>query len=246
MKLPLFTLLAAAVLTTSCTSVNYCEFNCVDYSPRPRAVVVEDPIGQQVMDLGSQMQLPHLTPRERCEMEIELYALLTRRLGSPDYVMIGSVGSSGSDGQSSGQVDLALLKRAAEEGGDVVLVIDSGVNQWTTVHQTPGRSSTTSYGAAVVEDDMVYGAARSDTVFTPGSTYSRAHSSAWGTGLVLRHVPGRGKLRQSLLELPDVAIQQFFQLLASMDMSKITSEEYDARLVQFIQRARASYTSAPE
>jgi hypothetical protein len=246
MHLRLLAPVAAAVLAASCTSVKYQEFHCVDYSPRSRAVVIEDPVGQQVVALGSEMKLPHLSPRERCVKEIELYGLLTRRLGSPDYVMIGSISAKGAEGQSSGKVLVTMLERAAKEGGDVVLMMESGVNRWTTVHQTPGKSSTTAYGAAAYENNMAYGAARSDTVYTPGTTYSRAHSSAWGGGVVLRHAPGRGKLRQSLLELPDEAIQEYLNFIASMQASEITSEECDAEVAQFIRHLHASYKSAAQ
>jgi len=237
-----------SVWLASCTSVQYTGFESIEYSPRQKAVMVQDPIGQQVLELGTQMNLPHLTSRERCEKQIELYALLTRQLGSPDYVMIGSVGASGADGQSSGNTYVAMLERVAKEGGDVVLLIESGVKQWTTVHQTPGRATTTAYGAAVVADDVVVGAARSETEFTPSTRYTRSHSSAWGSGIVLRHVPGRGKFRQSLLELSDEALDSYLAFAASSVTPGIPSEELyanEARFMQGLRGVQAPGAAAP-
>lgn len=242
MKLSQLACLVLSLTAVGCTSVDYYAANCIDYSARPRALAIEDSIQNEFLALGNQMSLPHVTARERVQKEIELYQLITRKLGSPDYVVIGGVSAKGWDGQSSGAVFGAMLERAAEEGGDVVLVMDSGVNRWTTIQQTPGTSATYTESQATVQGNTAYGTTQSGTVFTPSTTYAVNHSSAYGSGLVLRYMPGRGQRRQELLELSDQALEEYRAQVDSMAAASVGSEEFEARSSLLLSQLMAAKT----
>lgn len=83
-------------------------------------------------------QLPHNSPRKKCELMLEGLEKLTAQLGSHDYVLIGEVFGGGNAWANQATLTEAFCKKAARNGGDVVMVFRRATVEQPYVYTTPG------------------------------------------------------------------------------------------------------------
>lgn len=208
--------LAAFVVSLHCLG---CAMHGVDFEarspnthfvPANAAHIVSGQLGD-AQGIRERMRLKHVTPRERLSLSMEWDKVFADQLGSPDYVCIGTVKAGGNALSDQGSLRQAMLERAAHEGGDVLLLVESGTQSHQVSNTTPGHSKTNTEVSATVQDygygssssTTARGTATSNTTFTPPQTRTTTYNYPWSNGLVFKYVPGYRHYKESLLQLPD-------------------------------------------
>lgn len=186
--------------------VNYTAFCRNRIAPSIRATYVHGSV-EEAMKLFEQAQLPHNSPRNRFDLERKAGRLLLERLGSQEYLAIGEVYGGGNAHASLAGLLEVMCKRAALEGGNVILVFNSGIRQRPFSFTTPGYAHTTTYGSAYRSGNYVYGRTNAHTTYTPGQTVSGVHHLPYANAMVFRHVPGIERKRVRLAQLDDDSLK---------------------------------------
>lgn len=166
--------------------------------------------------LNEQARLPHYTIRERFELSSRAAQALRSQLGDEDYVLIGEVYGGGNARANLDSLINAMCKKAAKKGGDVVLVFNSGVRERPFSFTTPGYSTTRVSGSAYSYGNYTYGNATAYSTHTPGTTYSGVLRLPYASGLVFKHCPGVGRLRQRGTNLDDAKFQRVSEFLGQI------------------------------
>lgn len=137
-------------------------------------------------------QLPHLSNRQKAQLAIEAYKLLTDQIGSPDYILIGGIAGAGGKRTNESSLALAMCKKAAKEGGDLIMIFGEDVEDFAYTH----AFSTT----------HVFGSLFGARGFSSGSSFSGVMHLPTARGLVFRYVRGVRVLDERLLTLSDEEI----------------------------------------
>lgn len=189
--------------------------------------------------LFDQAELPHNSVRERWKLHLRATQMLRTQLGSDEYEVIGHVFGEGDDSTTLKSVKLKLCERAAREGGDVVLVIQSGLESMPFAFSMPGTATTNVQGSAYVYGNYAHGSASAHTTYSPGATIGGTLYFPFAGGFVFKHVPGTVAREVAMTNLPDSglawAIGQTEKL--AMDRS-ITFEECLRRVDRVIEEAK--------
>ncbi|MCH8806911.1 MAG: hypothetical protein IH986_12585 [Planctomycetes bacterium] len=183
-------------------------------------------------------QLPHNSRRQRYELEREAGRILRDQLGSQDYIVIGAVKGGGNALATPNTLKMALAKKAARYGGDVVLIFDAGMEERPYVYSTPSRSTTNVYGSAYRVGNYTYGRATAYTTHRPGRTYSGVHRFPYATGYVFKYVPGVEQERERISELSDADLERVLNEFDNMRSDEaITLDEMLTRWYDMIATA---------
>lgn len=236
--LGLFASVTLAALA-SCVSIDYTAFEKpYTWSARERAIA-RNGSADTFISNAQKAQEPHWTDEERRALWNDGLASLRSQMGSMDYQVIGHVFAKGED-VSMGKLKQAVLKRAAREGGDVVLFFraDQREQQWS--YTTPGYATTNVYGSG---NAYTYGGngsyytnysgqASAQTTYTPPQTYYGTTVYTAAEGYVLRYEEGFSdyvaKFEQ---EWKRPLFQQQYQgLLDSLDGQVIDRDEWRAKI----------------
>lgn len=158
---------------------------------------VIDGYGERAQELASQVRLPHNSKKQGFALWVKAKHELTGQLGSHDYRIIGEISGGGNGNTSMGRLKEKMAKKAAKEGGDVVLVLEQGVDERDVAYSTPGYATTNVYGRTAY------------TRYHPGTTYGRRLYLPHAAGLVLKYSPGLDAIGLKLLSLDDEAFGEF-------------------------------------
>lgn len=186
--------------------IKYTEFCKNRITPTNRATYVHGSV-EEAITLFEQAQLPHNNPRMRFELERRAGRILMMPLASYEYLAIGEVSGGGNAHANLNGLLEAMCKRAALNGGDVILVFNSGIRQRPFSITMPSYAHTTSYGSAYRAGNYVYGRANAHTTYTPGQTVSGVHHLPYANAVVFRHVPGIERKRERLAQLDDHSLK---------------------------------------
>lgn len=188
-----FLILVIALLPLGCQrhNVSYQGVFRNSMSRRTEATYIHGTIKDAFEGLN-RAQLPHLSNREKAQLAIEAYELLTDQIGSPDYILIAGIAGAGGKRTNESSLALAMCKKAAKEGGDLIMVFSEDVEDLAYTH----AYSTT----------HVFGSLFGVRGFSSGSSFSGVMHLPTARGVVFRHVPGVRALDQRLLTLSDEEI----------------------------------------
>jgi hypothetical protein len=231
-------IVAGLLLFTVCgcaaTQIKYTAINKNRITSTDHAVIVEGRF-DVAKSFFEQAQLPHNLGRTRIELIRQGVRALTTQLGSNDYVLIGEVVGGGNAYSNIEKLKIDLSSRAAREGGDVVLLINAGVQQRPFVYTTPGYAVTNSYSSAYVQGNTAYGTGTAYTTYTPGQTYAGVMSFPYADGLVFKYVPGIEHRWKMIMSLPDGKLQYVVEKLAPLSQDKsITFNEEKLRVDEIL------------
>jgi hypothetical protein len=206
-----------ALLSSACSAIRYTPLTSVQIPPVDHATLMHGVPGDS-KNISEKLALPHNSPREKFVLAHAFLHEFTSQLGSDDYTLIGTIAASGSAYNTMSGLEQSAIARAAKEGGDVVLVIESGVTLRPWSYTTPGYSTTTSQANASGEviGNTVYasGSGTSQTTYTPPQTYSGVHQLPHANALVFKYVPGKGARDKAIMDLDD---EQLATLLGRME-----------------------------
>ncbi len=147
-------------------------------------------------ELGQRSTLPHISEREKLALAIEARHEFTSQIGSHDYRVIGFIGASGNGYTSTQSLKQAMAKRAAHEGGDILLITRSELVERPFVYQSPGTATTYYYGNMA------------STTYNPGQTYAGRIALPLAEGAVLKYSPGWDQKIRGLLALDDAPLKR--------------------------------------
>lgn len=153
------------------------------FTPTEKATIVNGTLGNSVQ-IYQKAFLPDKTKEEQLALVAEANQILTSQLGSNAYLMIGEINASGYSYTSLDDLKNRICERAAQQGGHVVLVYDSGVDTQQYTRTSPGYSTTNTYGTVSAGSFS----ANTQTVRIPGNTYSGTLSYPYISGVVFRYV----------------------------------------------------------
>ncbi|MFQ5411587.1 MAG: hypothetical protein ACE5EC_04795, partial [Phycisphaerae bacterium] len=114
---------------------------------------------------------------------------------------------------------------AAEEGGDVVMIINMGIQERPYVFTTPGYATTHVYGSVYDYGYYAYGNTTGYTTYTPGQTFSGILQLPYGSGLVFKFVPGAGRKRQAIASLEEMELVRVLRELKALNNDSIPFDE---------------------
>lgn len=237
LTIPLAVCVLAATCAPGCSrhNVKYSAYRKNAIAPTASAIAVHGRI-DEAKELIEQSRLPHNTVRQSYELERRAWQSVYAQLGSPDYLVIGEVYGGGSARASLATLEAAFCKRAAREGGDVVLIFDAGIEQRPFSYTTPGYAQTNVYATAYQTGNYLHGHATGYTTYTPGQTYSGVLNLPHASGLVFKHVPGIDVKRARMAALDDAALERTLANLVRWGMDKsLTFEEVLQRWDALIQ-----------
>jgi len=231
-----------ASLSSGCAShrIKYTPAVRADITPRETATAVDGSLGRFV-GLLQESQLPHQTPKGKYALILEATRELTSQLGSNEYSIIGEIIGSGYAGSTHGTLRKAMTKRAAKEGGDVLLVYNSSTESRPWAITTPGYTTThvqgSSYGnlngsahriGNSVYADATYRGSYGGTATTthiPGQTFYGTMHLPHAAGIVLRHSPDTG-FREAMMSLPDADFERIYaEFVATLGNPRATTKE---------------------
>lgn len=183
-------------------------------------------------------QLPHNSPREKYELALEGLRALTNQLGSPDYVLIGEVFGGGNAWANQQTLTEALCRKAAQNGGDAVMIFRRGTIERPYVYTTPGYSTTNSNVSAYGYGNYATAYGSSYTTYTPGRTYSGVFHKPTANGLVFKYLPGIDAERHRLLRADDESLENAMAEIEALgNNKKLTWDEAIARWREIVQKA---------
>lgn len=205
-RLPLTLCALLSCLSAGCQySVKYTPIVRAQIEPRPMATSVDGSF-EEAKKLLDQAELPHNSVRARWELQRKATTLIRDQLGSDDYLIIGQVFGEGDDTTTAESVKQEMCKRAAQEGGDVVFVIETGAQSMPFAYSTPSYSTTHVSGSAYGYGNYAYGTATARTTHSPGTTFDGVVYYPHASGFVLRHLPGMAAREAAIAALPDAGL----------------------------------------
>jgi hypothetical protein len=223
----------------SCVSIDYTAFEKpYTWSERERAIA-KNGTADTFITNAKKAQEPHWTDEERRALWNDGLASLRSQMGSMDYQVIGHVFAKGED-VSMTKLKQAVLKRAAREGGDVVLFFraDHREQQWS--YTTPGYATTNvngsgnayTYGGNGNYYTNYSGQATAQTTYTPPQTYYGTTVYTAAEGYVLRYEAGFSEYEAKFeQEWSRPSFRQQFQgLLDSLDGQVLGRDEWRAKI----------------
>lgn len=215
-------------------NVKYTPYIHCKIPPNEHATAVSGNI-EEARPFFERATLPHNGPREKYQVMLDGLGKLTDQLGSPDYVVIGEVFGGGNAWANQATLTEAFCRKAARQGGDVVMIFrrDTFVQpyQYTVPGQSTTNASATAYGNANYA--TAYGT--SHTTYTPSQTYSGVFHKPIANGLVFKHVPGVDAERRAMSKLEDGVLGKAIQELEELGRNKkITWAEARARVKQLV------------
>lgn len=238
-------LLFAVTYLSSCVSTKYTPFER-PYTYLPRG----DAIGREgtatiFFELVNSANAPHLSDPERQDMYKDAKSSIVDQMGSQDYFMTGHIYSTGRD-VSLADLKGRMIKRAAKEGGDVVLFFNSNQRSQLWSYTTPGYATTNTYGQAnayVTPNSNgynvnAYGSATSNTTYTPPQTYNGSTLHTMAEGFVLRYEQGFAEYsaRYTAVNETEAGRADLMQLFIESSTSKPLREDYRARVESIVER----------
>jgi hypothetical protein len=209
--------------------VHYVAFTKVILAPSPRASVIDGTVDlASLKRLFERMVLPSTTSRQKFELSFQLTDLYFAQIGSLDYVPIGEVFGGGNARVNFDKLDAEFCKRAAANGGDVVLVFN---------RQTEDHPYVSSYASG-------------NAYFVSGYAEGGVNRLPSQNGIVFKYVPGHGQLiepfRHTYQQLSDRDLDRIFtQSLSILSNDKLTFEQAEAQISALRQAALASEDSTP-
>jgi hypothetical protein len=187
-------------------------------------------------------QLPHNSSRQKYELMLEGLGKLTGQLGSADYVLIGEVFGGGSARANQETLTRALCEKAAQNGGDVVMILRRETVEQPYAFSTPGYSTTNANVSAYGYGNYATAYGTSHTTYTPGQTFAGVMYKPQANGLVFKHVPGVDAERRKLLEVDDEslgkAIAAWEEIAAN---TKLSWDEARSRWLAILDDASARF-----
>jgi hypothetical protein len=236
-------LVLLALVSSACSTIRYTPLSSVQIPAVDHATLMHGVPGES-QSISEKLALPHNSPREKFMLSRAFLHEFTSQIGSDDYSLIGTIAASGSAYNTMSGLEQSAIARAAKEGGDVVLVIDSGVTLRPWSYTAPGYSTTTSQASAsgVLIGNTAYasGSGTSQTTYTPPQTYSGVHQLPHANALVFKYVPGRGARDKAIMDLDD---EQLAALLGRVDeithSSGITFSEAQRTIDEALAQAQA-------
>ncbi|MCK5270493.1 MAG: hypothetical protein KAJ46_06900 [Sedimentisphaerales bacterium] len=216
-------------LSCGCINIKYMSYIKVQMSPKDRATIVDGELGD-TQKLWQKLQLPHQSQRDKYLIIMQILHHFTSQIGSDDYVMIGEICGNGNAYVSLDKVKRAVCKRSAKEGGDLVLICNSGVSSKDYSYTTPGRSTTNIYGTVYGGPGYASGHARGSTIYTPPKTHSGTHYFPYVKGIVLRYVSGIENFRKDVARLNDDEFKKYIE--KSEIIFKTPKITYDEAILQ--------------
>ncbi len=215
--------------------VKYTSFVKNEIEPTTRATVVNGTF-EEAKALFEKSSLPHYSPREKYELRNRGLSKLTQQLGGEDYILIGEVYGNGNARATLETLKAAFCKRAAKEGGDVVMVFRTGIEKRPFVYTTPGYATTNVNGSAYRSGNYAYGNATGYTTYHPGQTYTGTLYFPYGNGLVFKYVPGAGERRRVIAKLDDVSFARVIHVFETFNDKSLTLKQAFERIDQVINR----------
>jgi len=240
MKLWLGTVfLVALALQLGCAghTVKYVSFVKLRIAPTDHAVSMSGSF-DEAKACFDKAQLPHNTPRQQYELQLEGLRMLTTQLGSHDYVLIGEVFGGGNAWANQETLTQELCKKAARNGGDVVMVFRQATIEQPYVYTTPGYSTTNANVSAYGYGNYATAHGTSHTTYTPGHTYAGVMYKPQANGFVFKLVPGVDAARLKLMSADDESLAK--ALAALDDLSKNSKLSWD----EVLSRRRAIVETA--
>ncbi len=183
-------------------------------------------------EFAAQLQLPHNSPRERSALSIKARHELTSQLGSHDYRLIGIIAGGGNAYTSLPELKQKMARRAAKEGGDVLLITKTDVSQRPFVYTAPGNAYTNVYG------NTAY------TTYHPGATYAGMLSFPSAMGWVLKHSPGWDEVAQKILLMDDATVAEIDAEWSAAASEKPPYGEFEERMRSLIKAKAARFELA--
>lgn len=192
-------------------------------------------------------QLPHNTARQKYELVLEGLGRLTGQLGSPDYALIGEVFGGGNAWANQQTLTEAFCRKAARNGGDVVMIFRQATIEQPYVYTTPGYSTTNASATAYGYGNYATAYGTSHTTYTPSQTYSGVMYKPQANGLVFKHIPGVDKDRRRLLNADDESLGKALTALEALaGETKLSWGEARARWLEIVQEATEQSASGTE
>ena len=209
--------LFAYLLTTGCARhrVKYVPFAKWSIEPTAGATAIDGDV-DAALALLQQAPLPHNSLRSRVQLQWDGLRALTSQLGSDDYILLGEVTGGGNAKANHATLAQAFCEKAAENGGDVVLIYRRETVEQPWTHSTPGYSYTTGTATAYGNRNYAHAYGTSQTTYSHGQVYSGVVHKPRASGLVLKHVPGAEKERQALLQLGDEELARIMPELEAL------------------------------
>ena len=222
---------------SGCTAhhVKYTPFVRYRIKPAAQATAVYG-VFDEAKTLFEKSLLPHYSLREKYELRNLGLSKLTQQLGGEDYILIGEVYGSGNARTTLETLKAAFCRRAAKEGGDVVMVFRSGIEERPFVYTTPGYATTNVNGSAYCSGNHAYGNATGHTTYYPGQTYTGTLCLPYGNGLVFKYMPGAGKRRRIIAGLDDGSFVRVLQVFQTTNDESFELEQVLEKIDQEIKR----------
>lgn len=210
----IFLLLVCLTGTTGCSlcRIQYKSFGNknIKIQPVAQARVIEG-YGERAQELAAHVRLPHNSEKQGFVLWVKARHELTGQLGSHDYRLIGEIRGGGNAHTSMDRLKENMAKRAAKEGGDVVLVLQQGVDERDVAYSTPGYATTNVYGQTAY------------TQYNPGTRVRRRLHLPWASGLVLKYSPGWDAIVQKMLALDE---ESFHKVWTQMQAIEVQATDY--------------------
>lgn len=230
MKYLPWALLALVAGTSSCVT-NGVRFTARGpdryYTLREKPATTIDGHSNGAQEIINRLKRPNATLVELYRDSDELRRLFSDQLGSPDYEIVGHVEGHGNRHARTSQMLNEMRKRAAEGGGDVILLTDVWMTKNTYLQTTGGGSytygsaqgtynsrTTGNYGGGYYSANTtgnVSATGQSTTVQFPTKTQMVTDYFPNAQGEVLRLIPGSGKVWETITSLPEGALREFEQ-----------------------------------
>jgi len=224
-------------------SVKYTSFLELKIARSERAVSILGSF-DEAKERFEQAQLPHNTPRQRFELILEGLDKLTDQLGSPDYVVIGEVFGGGNAWANQETLRQELCRKAARNGGDVVMIFKRSTVEQPYSYATPGYSTTNASASAYGNGNSATAYGTSHTTYTPSQTYSGVVYKPQANGLVFKYVQGIGAERRLLQQADDESLSSALTTMQQLGNDKNVSwEDYLARWREIVQSATSQASS---
>lgn len=200
------------------------------FTPRDSAVIV-DGSRANGFEIAQLIELPHKTAKQKHELFVSAIHEWTAQLGSDEYAAVGILTGTGNAHASTQTLRQAMTERAARLGGDVVLIINSGVSKVPYSYTVPGHTSgsaTTNYYGNTAYTDFQF-------TSTPSRTYSGVRYFPYGKGIVFRYAPRVEDVRQRMLRLDDALIGPLMDKIVRMEATETTYEELEAATIVWLE-----------
>lgn len=184
--------------------------------------------------LRTQSQMPHLSPREKLSAIFEATNELTVQVGSPDYVLVGSIHCGGNAFSTLEFVNKTMLEHSAALGADVVLVTGTGVSAVPFSTTLPGYVNTNSRGYSSLNPTSngveVYSRSSGTAEVMPSQKVDMTLHLPHSSGFALRFLPGSSKVIPRALALDDARLAEFYRVSEGLESrSDLSVQEIQRR-----------------